>query len=325
MPSAIRIHEHGGPEVLRWESVEVPAPGTGEIHIRHTAIGLNFIDIYFRTGLYPPASLPFTPGAEAAGIVVAVGNDVLDLQPGDRVAYGSAGFGAYSEERILAADRVVRVPDAIDDETAAAMMLKGMTAQYLLRRTYRVKPGDTILIHAAAGGVGKIVCQWAKHIGATVIGTVGSDEKAEQVRRLGCDYPIVYTQEDFVARTQEITGGRGVDVVYDSVGNTTFLGSLDCLKPLGMMVSFGQSSGPIEPFDVSLLAQEGCLFLTRPNLFAYTSTRDELVATAEELFDVVSSGQVQIEIGQRFPLQEAAAAQQALEGRQTTGSTVLLP
>lgn len=325
MPSAIRIHEHGGPDVLRWEAIDVPAPGAGEIHIRHTAIGLNFIDVYFRTGLYPPPSLPFIPGAEAAGVVVAVGDDVADLQPGDRVAYGSAGLGAYSEERVVAADRVVRIPDAIDDETAAAMMLKGMTAQYLLRRTYRVKPGDTILIHAAAGGVGKIVCQWAKHIGATVIGTVGSEEKAEQVRQLGCDHPIIYTQEDFVARTREITEGLGVDVVYDSVGATTFLKSLDCLRPLGMMVSFGQSSGAIAPFDVSLLAQKGCLFLTRPNLFTYTATRDELVATAQELFDVVEPGNVQIEIGQRFPLKEAAAAQQALEARRTTGSTVLLP
>jgi NADPH2:quinone reductase len=325
MPSAIRVHEHGGPDVLRWETVDIPAPGAGEIHVRHTAIGLNFIDIYYRSGLYSPPGLPFTPGSEAAGVVVAVGDDVADLHPGDRIAYGSAGLGAYSEERIVAADRVLRIPDAIDDETAAAMMLKGMTAQYLLRRTYRVKSGDTILIHAAAGGVGKIVCQWAKHIGATVIGTVGSEEKAEQARQLGCDHPIIYTQEDFVARTREITNGIGVDVVYDSVGATTFLKSLDCLRPLGMMVSFGQSSGPIAPFDVSLLAQKGCLFLTRPNLFAYTSTRDELVATAQELFDVVGPGNVQIEIGQRFPLQEAAAAQQALEERRTTGSTVLLP
>ncbi|HEX5514914.1 MAG TPA: quinone oxidoreductase [Gammaproteobacteria bacterium] len=325
MTHAIRVHEHGGPEVLRWEAVAVPAPGPGEIRIRHTAVGLNFIDIYYRTGLYQPPALPFTPGSEAAGVVEEVGAGVAEFKPGDRVAYGSAGLGAYGEQRVVAADRVVRLPDGIDDATAAAMMLKGMTAQYLLRRTYRVQAGDTILIHAAAGGVGKIVCQWAKHLGATVIGTVGSEEKAEQVRRLGCDHAIVYSREDFVARTREITGGRGVDVVYDSVGQSTFLKSLDCLRPLGMMVSFGQSSGKIAPFDVGLLAQKGCLFLTRPNLFTYTATRADLVATAEELFEVVNSGKVHIEIDQRVPLKDAAEAQRALEERRTTGSTVLLP
>lgn len=325
MTHAIRVHEHGGPEVLRWEAVAVPAPGPGEIRIRHTAVGLNFIDIYYRTGLYQPPALPFTPGSEAAGVVEEVGAGVAEFKPGDRVAYGSAGLGAYGEQRVVAADRVVRLPDSIGDATAAAMMLKGMTAQYLLRRTYRVQAGDTILIHAAAGGVGKIVCQWAKHLGATVIGTVGSEEKAEQVRRLGCDHAIVYSREDFVARTREITGGRGVDVVYDSVGESTFLKSLDCLRPLGMMVSFGQSSGKIAPFDVGLLAQKGCLFLTRPNLFTYTAARADLVATAEELFEVVNSGKVHIEIDQRVPLKDAAEAQRALEERRTTGSTVLLP
>ena len=325
MPHAIRIHEHGGPEVLRWEPVEVPAPGPGELRIRHTAVGLNFIDIYYRTGLYQPPGLPFTPGSEAAGVVEEVGEGVEGFKPGDRVAYGSASLGAYSEQRLVAADRVVHLPDNIDDATAAAMMLKGMTAQYLLRRTYRVEAGDTILIHAAAGGVGKIVCQWAKLLGARVIGTVGSDEKAEEVRQLGCDHVIVYSREDFVARVREITDGRGVDVVYDSVGADTFMKSLDCLRPMGMMVSFGQSSGKIPPFDVGILAQKGCLFLTRPTLFTYTATREDLVATAEELFEVVGSGKVRIDIGQRFPLKEAAAAQQALEERRTTGSTVLLP
>lgn len=325
MPHAIRIHEHGGPEVLRWEPVEVPAPGPGELRVRHTAVGLNFIDIYYRTGLYQPPGLPFTPGSEAAGVVEEVGEGVAGFKPGDRIAYGSASLGSYSEQRVVAADRVVPLPESIDDVTAAAMMLKGMTAQYLLRRTYRVQPGDTILIHAAAGGVGKIVCQWAKQLGATVIGTVGSDEKAEQVRQLGCDHAIVYSREDFVARVREITDGKGVNVVYDSVGASTFLKSLDCLRPLGMMVSFGQSSGKIAPFDVGLLAQKGCLFLTRPNLFTYTASRADLVATADELFEMVGSGKVHIEVGQRFPLREAAAAQQALEERRTTGSTVLLP
>lgn len=325
MPHAIRIHEHGGPEVLRWEAVDVSAPGPGELRVRHTAVGLNFIDVYFRTGLYQPPSLPFTPGSEAAGVVEEVGAGVEGFKPGDRVAYGSTRLGAYCEQRLVPADRVVLLPDTVEDTTAAAMMLKGMTAQYLLRRTYRVEAGDTILIHAAAGGVGKIVCQWAKHLGATVIGTVGSDEKAEQVRQLGCDHAIVYSREDFVARVQEITDGRGVNVVYDSVGESTFLKSLDCLRPLGMMVSFGQSSGSIAPFDVGLLAQKGCLFLTRPNLFTYTTERADLVATAEELFEVVGSGKVRIDIDQSFPLQEAGAAQQALEERRTTGSTVLLP
>lgn len=325
MPHAIRVHEHGGPEVLRWEAVEVPAPGPGEVRIRHTAVGLNFIDVYYRTGLYPAPSLPFVPGAEGAGVVEETGPGVTEFKPGDRVAYAGTGLGSYAEARVIVADRLVKLPDGIDDTTAAAMMLKGMTAQYLLRRTFRVEAGNTILIHAAAGGVGKIVCQWAKHLGATVIGTVGSDEKAEQVRQLGADHVIVYSREDFVARTREITDGRGVDVVYDSVGKATFLKSLDCLRPLGMMVSFGQSSGKMDPIEVGLLAQKGCLFLTRPNLAAYTASREDLVATAQDLFDVVQSGKVRIDVGRSFALKDAAEAHRVLEARQTTGSTVLLP
>lgn len=325
MPHAIRVHEHGGPEVLRWEAVEVPAPGPGEVRIRHTAVGLNFIDVYYRTGLYPAPSLPFVPGAEGAGVVEETGPGVTEFKPGDRVAYAGTGLGSYAEERVIVADRLVKLPDGIDDTTAAAMMLKGMTAQYLLRRTFRGEAGNTILIHAAAGGVGKIVCQWAKHLGATVIGTVGSDEKAEQVRQLGADHVIVYSREDFVARTREITDGRGVDVVYDSVGKATFLKSLDCLRPLGMMVSFGQSSGKMDPIEVGLLAQKGCLFLTRPNLAAYTASREDLVATAQDLFDVVQSGKVRIDVGRSFALKDAAEAHRVLEARQTTGSTVLLP
>lgn len=325
MPHAIRVHEHGGPEVLRWEAVEVPSPGPGEVRIRHTAVGLNFIDVYYRTGLYPAPSLPFVPGAEGAGVVEETGPGVTEFKPGDRVAYAGTGLGSYAEARVIVADRLVKLPDGIDDTTAAAMMLKGMTAQYLLRRTFRVEAGNTILIHAAAGGVGKIVCQWAKHLGATVIGTVGSDEKAEQVRQLGADHVIVYSREDFVARTREITNGRGVDVVYDSVGKATFLKSLDCLRPLGMMVSFGQSSGKMDPIEVGLLAQKGCLFLTRPNLAAYTTSREDLVATAQDLFDVVQSGKVRIGVGRSFALKDAAEAHRVLEARQTTGSTVLLP
>ncbi len=325
MPNAIRIHSHGGPEVLRWEPVELPAPGPGEVRIRHTAIGLNFIDVYYRTGLYKPAALPFTPGTEACGIIEEVGEGVTDLAVGDRVAYATGPLGGYAQARVMPASVLVKVPDDISDETAAAMMLKGLTAHYLLRRTFRVEPGHTILIHAAAGGVGSIVCQWAKLLGATVIGTVGSDEKAEQVKQLGCDHPIVYTREDFVARVREITDGRGVDVVYDSVGQATFLKSLDCLRPLGMMAIFGQSSGKVEPFDVGLLAAKGSLFLTRPTLFHYVAQRQALLANAAELFEVVRKGQVRIDIGQRFALEDAAEAHRALESRTTHASTVLLP
>lgn len=322
MSSAIRIHEIGGPEVLKWEEVSVGDPGPGEVRLRHGAVGLNFIDVYFRTGVYG-ANVPFTPGLEASGVVQALGEGVSDLQVGDRVAYAAPPAGAYSEERLMPADRVVKVPDGVSDEVAAAMMLKGMTARYLLRQTYAVKAGDTILIHAAAGGVGLIACQWAKHLGATVIGTVGSDEKAALAAAHGCDHPIVYTREDLVERVKSITGGEGVPVVYDSVGKDTFMNSLDCLRPLGTMVIFGQSSGPVPPLEVGLLAAKGSLFLTRPTLMTYTAKREDLIASADELFQVVKAGVVKLEINQRFPLREAAAAHRALEARQTTGCTVL--
>ncbi len=322
MSFAIRIHEVGGPEVLQWQEVTVGEPGPGEVRLRHGAVGLNFIDVYFRTGVYG-AEVPFTPGLEASGVVEALGEGVSDLRVGERVAYAAPPAGAYSEERLMPADRVVKVPDGVSDELAAAMMLKGMTARYLLRRSYRVKAGDTILFHAAAGGVGLIACQWAKSLGATVIGTVGSDEKAELAAAHGCDHPIVYTRENFVERVKSITGGEGVPVVYDSVGKDTFMDSLDCLRPLGSMVIFGQSSGPVPPLDVGLLAAKGSLFLTRPTLMTYTAGREDLVATAEELFQVVQAGAVRLEINQRFPLRDAADAHRALEARQTTGSTIL--
>lgn len=325
MPHAIRIHEHGGPEVLRWEEVPTPAPGPGEALVRHAAVGLNYIDVYFRTGLYKPPGLPCVIGMEGAGTVEAVGPGVTEVVPGDRVAYATAPIGAYAELRTIKADRLVKLPDDIGFETAAAMMLQGMTAEYLLRRTYPVKPGQTILIHAAAGGVGLIMCQWAKHLGATVIGTVGSDEKAEIARAHGCDHAIVYTREDFVARVKEITEGRMLPVVYDSVGRETFMKSMDCLAPLGLLVSFGNASGAVPPFDIGLLAAKGSLFLTRPTLVTYTAKREDLVASAEALFAVVRSGAVKIEVNQRFPLKDAAEAHRALEGRRTTGSTILLP
>jgi NADPH2:quinone reductase len=323
---AIRIHETGGPEVLRWEDVELAEPKQGELRIRHTAIGLNFIDVYFRTGLYPTPPLPFIPGLEAAGVVEAVGAGVTDLKVGDHVAYGQPGaMGAYSQERVIPVDKVVRIPDGIADQTAAAMMLKGMTAQYLLRRCYQVKSGDTILVHAAAGGVGTIACQWAKHLGATVIGTVSSVEKAKLAADHGCDHPIIYTKENFVERVREITNGDGVPVVYDSVGKDTFTKSLDCLRPLGVMVLFGQSSGAVEPLNLGLLAQKGSLYVTRPTLATYTAKRTDLVATANDLFEVVKAGAVKIEVNQSFPLAEAAEGHRALEGRKTTGSTIFLP
>ncbi|GMQ77468.1 MAG: quinone oxidoreductase [Gammaproteobacteria bacterium] len=322
MSFAIRIHEVGGPEVLQWQEVTVGAPGPGEVRLRHGAVGLNFIDVYFRTGVYG-AEVPFTPGLEASGVVEALGEGVSSLRVGERVAYAAPPAGAYSEERLMPADRLVKVPDGVSDELAAAMMLKGMTARYLLRRSYRVQAGDTILFHAAAGGVGLIACQWAKSLGATVIGTVGSDEKAELAAAHGCDHPIVYTRENFVERVKSITGGEGVPVVYDSVGKDTFMDSLDCLRPLGSMVIFGQSSGSVPPLDVGLLAAKGSLFLTRPSLMTYTAKREDLVATAEELFQVVQTGAVKLEINQRFPLRDAADAHRALEARQTTGSTIL--
>ncbi|MDX9996229.1 MAG: quinone oxidoreductase [Rhodocyclaceae bacterium] len=326
MSHAIRIHATGGPEVLRWEEVGAgeTALQPGEARIRHAAVGLNFIDVYHRTGLYP-LPLPSGIGLEGAGVVEAIGSGVSDIAVGDRVAYAGGPVGAYAEVRTIPADRLVKLPDAIDFNTAAAMMLQGMTTQYLLRRTYRVQAGDTILIHAAAGGVGLLVCQWAKSLGATVIGTVGSDEKAALARAHGCDHPIVYTRENFVARAREITGGAGVPVVYDSIGKDTFTGSLDCLRPLGMMVSFGSASGPVPPFDLSELAKRGSLFLTRPSLFAYTAQRADLLQSAGELFDMVVAGKLKVEVNQTYPLREAARAHADLEARRTTGSTILLP
>ena len=321
MPHAIRVHEIGGPEALKWEEVEVGDPGSGEIRIRQEAAGLNFIDIYHRTGLYPQP-LPFTPGVEGAGVVDAIGRDVTTLKIGDRVAYGGP-VGGYAEVRLIDAAKVVKLPDDISSEQAAAAMLQGMTAEMLLRRVYPLKAGETILVHAAAGGVGLILCQWAKALGATVIGTVGSDEKAELVRTHGCDHPIVYTRQDFVAEVARITGGAKVAVVYDGVGKDTFMRSLDCLKRRGMMVSFGNASGPVDPFPTLLLAQKGSLFLTRPTLYDYTLERADLEQSAAALFDVVASGKVKIEVGQSFPLRDAAEAQRALEGRRTSGSTVL--
>ena len=325
MPKAIRIHQPGGPEVLEWEDVSVGDPGPGQVRLEHTGVGLNYIDVYHRTGLYPLPDLPTALGMEASGRITAIGPDVQDLTVGQRVAYASPPPGAYAEERLMPADRVVPLPDDIADEQAAAMMLQGMTAQYLLRRTYPVQPGDTILFHAAAGGVGLLACQWAKHLGATVIGTVGSDEKAELARAHGCDHPIVYTRENFTDRVREITDGAGVPVVYDSIGKDTFEGSLDCLRPLGMMVSFGNASGPVPAFEPAILSAKGSLFLTRPVLMHYTAARADLLATAQELFDVVRGGVVKITVNQTYPLSETAQAHRDLEARRTTGSTVLLP
>lgn len=325
MVHAIRFHRPGGPEALQWEAIELAEPGPGQVRLRHTAVGLNFIDVYHRSGLYPVADLPAVPGMEGAGIVEAVGPGVADLAAGDRVAYAAPPMGAYAEARLMPADRLIRLPDWLDDRMAAAMMLQGMTAQFLLRSAYRVQPGDTILIHAAAGGVGTILCQWAKRLGANVIGTVGSDEKAEAARAHGCDHPIVYTREDFVERVRTLTDGKGVPVVYDSVGQATFAGSLDCLRPRGVLVLFGQSSGPVAPFDPGVLAAKGSLYLTRPTLFTYTAARTDLLASAEELFEAVRSGGVRIEVRQTFALREAADAHRALEARRTTGSSVLLP
>lgn len=325
MAKAIRIHEHGGPEVLRYEEVDPGKPGKGEVLLRHTAIGLNFIDTYFRTGLYPaPNGLPLTPGGEAAGVVVELGEGVTELKVGDRVAYAGAP-GSYAEERVMPAERLVKVPDGVTDEEAAGMMLKGMTAEYLLRRTYAVKPGDNVLYHAAAGGVGLIFGQWAKHLGVDVIGTVGSAQKAELAKAHGYAHVVNYRETDFVKAVAEITGGRKCDVVYDSVGKDTFDGSLDCLRPRGMLVSFGQSSGPVPPFNLGILSQKGSLFLTRPTLFAYIATRAELEESAAALFEVVRSGAVKIRVNQRYPLSEAAQAHADLEGRRTTGTTVLIP
>ena len=323
MTHAIRFHTTGGPEVLQWEPVTLAAPAANEARIRQHACGLNFIDIYHRTGLYP-VPLPSGIGLEGAGVVEAVGSGVAHLKPGDRVAYAGGPLGGYSEARLIPADRLVKLPDAIGFDTAAGMMLKGLTAAYLLRRTYRVQAGDAVLIHAAAGAVGLIACQWAKALGATVIGTTSSEAKAELARANGCDHVILYNREAFAPRVREITGGEGVAVVYDGVGKDTFAGSIDSLRPLGMMVAFGNASGPVPPVDPLLLSQKGSLFLTRPTLMHYTARRADLEALAGELMDVVASGRVKIEVNQTFPLREAARAQVALEARQTTGSTVLL-
>ncbi len=323
MTHAVRIHETGGPEVLRWEAVDVPDPGPGEALIRQTVAGLNFIDVYFRTGLYPAPSFPATIGNEGAGVVEAVGDGVTEVAVGDRVVY-CMNLGSYTQRRVVAAQQLVRIPDGISDEQAAAVMLKGCTVQYLVRRTYAVQPGDTVLFHAAAGGCGLIACQWLKHLGATVIGTVGTRAKAELAKAHGCDHPVVYTEESFVDRVRELTGGKGVPVVYDSVGRDTFNASLDCLQPRGLMVSFGNASGAVEPFAPGVLAPKGSLYLTRPTLATYTATRAELEATAAELFDVVGRGVVRIEVNQTYALQDAARAHRDLEARRTTGSTVLL-
>ncbi len=322
MVKTIRIHQHGGPEVLRWEDVDPGTPGPGEALVRHEAVGLNFIDVYHRSGLYPLPTLPATPGLEAAGVVEAIGPKVVEVAVGDRVAYAGGPPGAYAEKRCIPAQFLVKLPAGIPAVQAAAMMLQGMTARYLLKGCWPVKAGTTLLIHAAAGGVGSIVCQWARHLGATVIGTVGSPEKAALAKANGCQHPIVYTKEDFVARVKDITGGKGVDVVYDSVGQTTFLKSLDCLRPMGMLVSFGQSSGPIGLFDPALLAQKGSLFLTRPSLMAYTARREDLLAHARDLFEVVQNGTVTVTVRQTYPLAEAPRAHRDLEGRKTTGSSV---
>jgi NADPH2:quinone reductase len=323
MTHAIRIHAHGGPEVMQWEDVPTPEPGPGEAVVQHAAVGLNYIDVYFRTGLYK-APLPATIGMEGAGTITALGAGVTDLKVGDRVAYAGGPIGAYATARSIAADRLVRLPDAIDFTTGAAMMLQGMTAQYLLRRTFRVQSGQTILVHAAAGGVGLILCQWAKHLGATVIGVVSTEEKAELARAHGAAHVIVGTA-DIPGEVKRLTGGAMVPVVYDSIGRDTFMSSLDSLAPLGLMVSYGNASGPVPPIEIGVLGAKGSLFLTRPSLATYTSKRADLVASADDLFDVVGRGAVSIRVNQSFPLKDAAAAHTALESRKTTGSTVLIP
>lgn len=324
MTHAFRIHQQGGPEVLNWEQVDVPAPAAGEATVRHHAVGLNYIDVYHRNGFYPLA-LPSGIGIEGAGVVAAVGAGVSEVKVGDRVAYAGGPLGAYAEARNIPAHRLLRLPAGIGFDTAAAMLLQGLTAAYLLRRTYRVQPGDAVLIQAAAGGVGLITCQWAKALGATVIGTVGSAAKGELAKAHGCDHVINYSTEDFTRRVRDITGGEGVAVVYDGVGKDTFAGSLDCLRPMGMMVSFGNASGPVPPLDLGLLSQKGSLFITRPSLMHYSAKRADLEALGAELFPVVESGQLKIEINQTYPLAEAAQAHLDLEGRKTTGSTILLP
>jgi len=325
MPHAIRIHEPGGPEVLRWDDVDVPDPGEGEVRLRQTAVGLNYIDTYHRKGAYPLPELPHVIGMEGAGVVEAVGPGVTEFREGDRVAYANLPVGAYAEIRNMPWNRLVKLPGDIDDKTAAAMMLQGMTVEYLIRRTYTVQKGDTVLFHAAAGGVGLIACQWLNHLGATVIGTVGSPEKAELAKAHGCHHTINYRDEDFVERVQALTDGAGVPVVYDGVGKDTFLGSLDCLRPRGICVLFGAASGPVDAVDTGLLAAKGSLYLTRPTLMTYTASREDQVASATALFEVVQSGAVKIEVNQTYPLAEAEQAHRDLEARKTTGSTVLIP
>jgi NADPH2:quinone reductase len=324
MAQAIRFHATGGPEVLTWESVDVAAPGPGEVRVRNTAIGVNFIDTYQRSGLYP-LTLPSGLGTEAAGVVEAVGAGVQALSPGDRVASCTGPLGAYSTERLVPADKLVKLPDGIEDRTAAAMMLKGLTVQYLFRQTFPLKAGDTILFHAAAGGVGLIACQWARALGVTMIGTVSSDAKAALARESGCTHTIIYTRENFVERVREITGGKGVPVVYDSIGKDTFPASLDCLAPRGMFVSFGSSSGPVPPFNLIMLSQKGSLYATRPTLFTYASTHSALNAMASELFALVKEGRIKPDARQTFALKDAAEAHRSLESRKTTGATLLLP
>ncbi|HEY3177937.1 MAG TPA: quinone oxidoreductase [Casimicrobiaceae bacterium] len=324
MPYAIRIRAPGGPEALIYEEVNIGAPGPGEARVRHTAIGVNFIDTYHRSGLYA-LPLPSGIGSEAAGVVEAVGSGVDWVKAGDRVAYSGGVPGAYATERVMPADRLVKLPDGIDDRTAATLMLKGFTVQYLFRQTYRLQGGETILFHAAAGGVGSIACQWARALGVTMIGTVGSDEKATLAKSNGCTHTIVYTRENFVERVKAITGGKGVPVVYDGVGKDTFPASLDCLQPRGMFVSFGNSSGTVPPFNLMLLSQKGSLYATRPTLVTYTATRANIGAMADELFGLVLAGKIKSAPSQTFPLKDAAAAHRALESRQTTGATVLLP
>jgi NADPH2:quinone reductase len=325
MVAAVRVHKHGGPEVLTFEDVDVPAPGPGQIRLKQHASGINFIDTYFRKGMYPsPVGLPFVAGNEAAGEVTAVGSGVSDLKVGDRVAYVTA-LGGYAAERVMPADRAVKLPDNISYEQAAGMMLKGMTVQYLLNRTFNVQKGTTLLVHAAAGGVGQILTQWAHHLGATVIGTVGSEKKGEIAKANGCHHVINYSKEDFVARVKEITGGKLCDVVYDGVGKDTFPASLDCIRPLGLFASYGSASGPIEAFNLNILTQKGSLFATRPTLNNYTATREDLLTTANDLFKVVGSGAVKIPVNQKYPLKEARKAHEDLEGRKTTGSSILIP
>lgn len=323
MPHAIRIHQNGGPEQLKWEEVAVGDPGPGEVRVRNTAVGLNYIDTYHRSGLYP-LPMPLTLGSEGAGIVEAVGPKVKEFKVGDHVAYAQP-LGAYAEVLLRPVARLVKIPAGIKDETAAAMMLKGMTAWYLCRRTYRVKKGDTIVVHAAAGGVGQILCQWAKHLGATVIGTVGSDEKVAIAKKAGCKHVVVMSREKLSERVKAITKGKGVSVVYDGIGKDTFMESLDCLAPCGLMASFGNASGAVAPVNIGILAQKGSLYLTRPTLVNYTATREDLLTAARELFAVVKKGAVKIAINQRYPLRDAERAHRDLESRKTTGSTVLLP